>query len=251
MVSKVRLTSEDGGLRILTLNDPEKRNIIDDEMRAALVESVAAIRADAAATALVVTGAGTAFCGGADLPAIFGGRDRSVATLRDDLHKVYESFLVLRSLTIPSIAAVQGPAVGAGLNLAMACDIRVAGPRASFAATFSRIGLHPGGGCTWFLVQALGEQRALKLLLDGGSVSGPDAVEAGLAVALEEDPLAAALELARRYAAMDPQLARDIKKAVRVAARDGFEATLELESWAQASSATKPAVHDFMDRFRK
>lgn len=72
-MSKVRLTSEDGGLRILTLNDPDKRNIIDDEMREALIESVAAVRADPEATALVVTGAGTAFCGGADLPAIFGG----------------------------------------------------------------------------------------------------------------------------------------------------------------------------------
>lgn len=250
-MSKVTLTAEGNGLRVLTLNDPDKRNTINSEMRAELLKTITTVRDDPEATALVVSGSGTAFCGGADLPAIFGDNQRSVATLRDDLHKVYECFLALKSLSIPTIAAVQGPAVGAGLNLAMVCDIRIAGPRAKFAATFSQIGLHPGGGCTWFLVQAMGEQRALKLLLDGGVVLGPDAVDAGLAVSVEEDPLAAALELGRGYAAMDSQLTRDIKKAVRTAAQDGFEATLEIESWAQASSATKPAIQEFMTRFRK
>lgn len=250
-MSKVTLAAEGAGLRVLTLNDPDKRNIINEEMRKDLRDGIIRVREDPDATALVVTGAGSAFCGGADLPAVFGDNSRSVATIRDDLHQVYESFLELRSLSIPTIAAVGGPAVGAGLNLAMACDIRIAGPKAKFAATFSRIGLHPGGGCTWFLVQAMGEQRALKLLLDGGTVTGSDAVKEGLAVSVEDDPLATAVELARAYATMDSQLTRDIKKAVRAAARDGFEASLELESWAQASSATKPAIQEFMDRFRK
>lgn len=249
-MSKVTLTA-DGGLRVLTLNDPDRRNVIDHDMRTELTKTVLSVRDDPTASALVVTGAGTAFCGGADLPAIFGDTSRSVATIRDDLHGVYESFLAIRTLSIPTIAAVQGAAVGAGLNLAMVCDLRIAGPRAKFAATFSQIGLHPGGGCTWFLVQAMGQQRALKLLLDGGTVAGPEAVQEGLAVSLEEDPLAAALDLARGYAAMDSQLVRDIKRSVRTAAKEGFEATLELESWAQASSATKPAIQEFMARFRK
>jgi enoyl-CoA hydratase len=250
-MSKVTLAAEDGGLRVLTLNDPDKRNSIDERMRTELLAAIVEVREDRDATALVVTGAGSAFCGGADLPAIFGDGSRSVATIRDDLRQVYASFLALRSLSIPTIAAVQGPAVGAGLNLAMVCDLRIVGPRAKFAATFSQIGLHPGGGCTWFLVQALGEQRALKLLLDGGTVLGPDAVAAGIAVSLEEDPLVAAVELGRRYATMDTQLSRDIKTAVRTAARDGFDAALEFEAWAQASSATKPAIQEFLERFRK
>ena len=247
---KVKLES-DGGLRLLTLNDPDKRNSIDAAMRIELLQTIIAVREDPDATALVVTGEGTAFCGGADLPAIFGDDSRSVATIRDDLHQVYECFLVLRSLSIPTIAAVQGPAVGAGLNLAMACDLRIAGPLAKFAATFSQIGLHPGGGCSWFLVDALGAQRALKLLLDGGTVRGPQAVEAGLAVALEDDPVAAAVERGRAYADMDPQLVRDIKRAVQIAQRDGLESTLEFESWAQASSAKKPAIQKFLAQFRK
>lgn len=249
-MSKVKLES-DGGLRVLTLNDPDKRNSIDEELRTELLQTIISLRGDTGATALVVTGAGTAFCGGADLPAIFGDNTRSVATIRDDLQKVYGCFLALRSLSMPTIAAVQGPAVGAGLNLAMVCDLRIAGPKAKFAATFSQIGLHPGGGCTSFLVDAMGQQRALKMLLDGGTVLGSGAVEAGLAVSLEEDPLAAAIELGRTYAAMDPQLVQDIKRAVKTAFRDGFEATVELESWAQASSATKPAIQEFLAKFRK
>ena len=249
-MSKVKLES-DGGLRVLTLNDPDKRNSIGEELRRELLKTIIGVRDDPAATALVVTGEGTAFCGGADLPAIFGDNTRSVATIREDLQKVYECFLVLRSLSIPTIAAVQGPAVGAGLNLAMVCDLRIAGPKAKFAATFSQIGLHPGGGCTSFLVDAMGQQQALKMLLDGGTVLGPNAVEVGLAVSLEEDPLTAAIELGRTYASMDSQLVQDIKRAVRTAVRDGFEATVEIESWAQASSATKPAIQEFLAKYRK
>ncbi|GAW52404.1 MULTISPECIES: enoyl-CoA hydratase [unclassified Nocardioides] len=248
-MSRVKIES-DGGLRTVTLTYPEKRNIIDDQMREEMRAAFTAVRDDPDATALVVAGEGTAFCGGADLPAIFGDRSRTVAEIRDDLRHVYDAFLVVQSLDIPTIAAVQGPAVGAGLNLAMACDMRIAGPGAKFSAPFSRIGLHPGGGCTWFLVNAIGAQRTLKLLLDGGSIAGQEAVEIGLATCLEDDPLEAATALGRRYASMDPQLTRDIKSTVRTAVRDGFEATLAMEAWAQASSASKPAIQQAMQRFR-
>lgn len=249
-MSKVRVES-DGRLRRVTLNDPDRRNSIDEAMRQEMLAAFTAIRDDPEAGALVITGEGTAFCAGADLPAIFGNTDRTVAEIRDDLHDVYESFLVLRSLRVPTIAAVQGAAVGAGLNLAMACDLRIVGPRAKLAATFSQIGLHPGGGCTAFLVEALGAPRALQLLLDGGTVLGEDAVSIGLAVECVENPVQRAVEIGDRWAAMDGQLVRDIKRAVATASRDGFEATVELESWAQASSATKPAIQDFLARFAK
>jgi enoyl-CoA hydratase len=174
-----------------------------------------------------------------------------VAETRTHLHAVYDSFLRIRALPVPTVAAVHGAAIGAGLNLAMACDVRIAGPKASFGATFTRIGLHPGGGCTAFLVDALGPQRALALLLDGGSLDGPAAVAAGLAAELADDPVARARELVDRWAALDPELVRDIKTAVRIAARGDFAATLEFESWAQASSATKPAIQEVVARFRK
>lgn len=249
-MSKVRLNS-DGAVRTLTLDDPDRRNAIDEPMRAALAAAVQEVDQDPEARALVVTGAGTSFCAGADLPAMFEDTDRSVAQIRRDLKTTYDSFLGIMDLTIPTIAAVQGPAVGAGLNLALACDLRVAGHYASFAATFSRIGLHPGGGCTWFLVRALGPERAMALLLDGGRLTGPEAVGAGLAMTLADDPLTTATEMASRYCDLDSDLSRDIKAAVQVAARSDLATTLEFESWAQASSATRPEIQEAVARFRR
>lgn len=248
-MSKVRLESA-GGRRTLTLDDPDKRNSIDAAMRADLADAIATVAADPDARSLVVTGAGSAFCAGADLPAIFGDPDRPVSVMRRELHVVYDSFLRLRALPIPTVAAVQGPAVGAGLNLAMSCDLRIVGPRGRFAATFTSIGLHPGGGCTWFLVQALGPQRAMAMILEGGSISGADAVAAGLALALDDDPVAAATTLADRYADLEPDLVRDVKTAVQTAVTGGFDATLELEAWAQASSAKGPRLQEFVAKFR-
>ncbi|WP_223111344.1 MULTISPECIES: enoyl-CoA hydratase-related protein [Aeromicrobium] len=142
----VELGREDT-VRTITLNAPDRLNALDwpllQELRAA-VESVAA---DDEARALVVTGAGKAFCSGANLESLFGDTSRPADVLREHLMNVYSSFLGIRSLSIPTIAAVQGAAVGAGLNIALACDVIIAGPQAGFGPTFSRIGLHPGGGC--------------------------------------------------------------------------------------------------------
>jgi enoyl-CoA hydratase len=249
-MTKVDLT-EDAGRWTLTLRDPDRRNAIDGALRAELAAAVQTVADAPDARTLLVLGEGPAFCAGADLPDLFGTTGRSVAETRTHLHAVYDSFLRIRALPVPTVAAVHGAAIGAGLNLAMACDVRIAGPKASFGATFTRIGLHPGGGCTAFLVDALGPQRALALLLDGGSLDGPDAVAAGLAAELADDPVARARELVDRWAALDPELVRDIKTAVRIAARGDFAATLEFESWAQASSATKPAIQEVVARFRK
>lgn len=250
-MSKVRIDTRDDGVRVIVLDDPGRRNILAPQLCADLLAAVDAVKADPGTRAVIVTGEGSAFCGGADMPAVFGDTSRSVARLRDDLHEVYESFLSIRDLGVPVIAAVHGPAVGAGLNLAMVCDVRIAGPDSVFAATFSRIGLHPGGGCTWFLVRTMGKDRALKMLLDGGSVRGQQAVEAGVATVFADDPMAEAVKLASRWSAIDPQLTRDIKAAVEIAAKSDFTTTLEFESWAQASAATKPALAAYVDTFRK
>jgi enoyl-CoA hydratase len=249
-MNKVDLTS-DAGRWTLTLNDPDRRNSIGAQMRQELIDAAETVGADPEASSLVITGAGTSFCAGADLPAIFGETDRPVHAIRRDLQDVYACFLGILDLPIPTIAAVQGPAVGAGLNLAMCCDLRIAGPGAKFAATFTRIGLHPGGGCTYFLVQALGAERAMALLLDGGTVDGSDAVAAGLALAYEADPLAVATSMAARYAELEPELVRDVKTSVRTAARGDLQATIELESWAQASSAKGPRLAEFVAKFSK
>ena len=233
----VLLSSGEPGVRTLTLNDHPRRNAITPEMEPQLAAAVAAVAADSEARVLIVTGTGSAFCAGADLAATFGQPDEPVPALRRRLLRLYDSFLAIARLEIPTIAAVHGPAVGAGVNLALACDVRIAGPRARFGLTFSRLGLHPGGGATWFLTRAVGRQQALSLLLDGATLDGPEALRLGLVLDLADDPVAAASERAARWAALDPELARNVKRTVSQAELGPLPETVELESWAQAASA--------------
>ena len=237
-----------GAVRLLTLDDPEKRNAIGLALAAELVERSAEIAGDPQVRALVVTGAGSAFCAGADLPDVFG-PDRPPGEMRSLLQSYYECFLSIRRLPFPTFAAVNGPAIGAGLNLALSCDIRIAGPSAQFGATFARIGLHPGGGCSYFLTKAIGPQRTLKLLLEGGVMDARDAVQTGLALSVEDDPLNAALALAEKAAALEPSLARNIVHAVELAETASFEAVLDFESRAQAESTQNPRFREYVSRF--
>ncbi len=117
------LLQSDGPLRTITLNDPERLNALDWPLLDELRDAVATVAADEHARALLVTGAGRAFCSGANVTNLFGDRTRPVDELREHLMKVYASFLPIRDLAIPTIAAVHGPAVGAGLNIALACDV--------------------------------------------------------------------------------------------------------------------------------
>ena len=248
---KTRLDELEDGVRLLTLADPDKRNAMSPEMAAEVFAACRQLGADADVRALVVTGEGSAFCAGADLPAVFGDPDRAVTDLHDDLQRYYASFLAVRDLPFPTIAAVQGPAIGAGLNLALACDVRVAGPDATFGATFGKIGLHPGGGATWFLVQALGAGRALRTLLLGDVLDAAEGVALGLADGPEEGPVTAALSLAARFADVDPALVRHMKRGVGLAVETGdFDAVLEYETWAQAASVSSPTLQAWVDRFR-
>jgi enoyl-CoA hydratase len=251
-MSKVSVDSPADGVRLVTLRDPDRRNAMDAAMGADLIAATAAIAADDDARAVVVTGEGKAFCAGADLPALFGNPDRPVTQTHDDLQRYYRAFFSVLELPLPTIAAVNGAAVGAGLNLAMACDVRIAGPHAAFGATFAKIGLHPGGGCTWFLVRALGASRALQTMLLADPLPADKAVAWGLAEGVEDDPVAAAVAMAERFAAVDPALARNIKRSVGIAVETGdLQAVVEYESWAQAASASSEQLQDWVANFRK
>lgn len=239
------------GVRLLTLNDPDRRNALSPDLQAELGAAVDAVAADPDARVLVVTGNGPGFSAGADLPAVFGALDRHVVEIRAGLRAIYDSFLRVRRLEIPTIAAVQGAAVGAGVNLAMSCDVRIAGPRARFGITFTKLGLHPGGGCTYFLTQALGRQRAMALILGGSTLDADEALGLGLVLEVVDDPLGRALETAAGWAAIDPALSRDIKRAVGIAERGGFDETLEFEAWAQAASTRSPLLRAAITRFSR
>lgn len=244
----VTLTSDDH-VRTVTLNVPDKLNALSwpllDEL-SAVVDDVAA---DAEARALIVTGAGRAFCSGADLQGLFGDRTRPVEVLKDVLLKVYGSFLGLRDLSIPTVAAVHGPAVGAGMNIALACDVIIAGPDATFGPTFANIGLHPGGGCTWMLTQRIGSANTAAALYVGDLIDAPTALRLGIAQELCDDPHGRAAELAKLYATREPALMADIKRSVRYAATADLAASLDLEAEAQARSLQSEAFEAFAQRF--
>ncbi len=244
----VELTREEH-IRTITLNAPERLNALDwpllQELRAA-VEDVAA---DDDARALVVTGAGKAFCSGANLESLFGDTSRPADVLREHLMGVYGSFLGIRTLSIPTVAAVQGAAVGAGLNIALACDVIVAGPKAGFGPTFSKIGLHPGGGCTWMLTQRIGAANTAAALYAGDIIDADTALRLGIAQEIDENAQARAAELAATWATRNPKLMSDIKKSVGIAARSDLHESLNFESWAQAESLSSEEFAAFAAKF--
>ncbi len=239
----------DGPVRKITLNAPDRLNALDWPLLEELRAAVDTVAADDDARALVVTGAGKAFCSGANLESLFGDTSRPADVLREHLMNVYASFLGIRTLTIPTIAAVQGAAVGAGLNIALACDVIVAGPKAGFGPTFSRIGLHPGGGCTWMLTQRIGSANTAAALYSGDIIKAEQALRLGIAQEVAEDPKARADELAATYASRNPKLMSDIKKSVGIAARSDLHESLNFESWAQAESLSSEEFAAFAARF--
>ena len=246
----VETSDHDGDVRLIRLNDPDRRNVMSLSLGAALRDTVARCSAEGV-RAVVITGAGSAFCAGADLPELFGDPERPLPETAAALHDYYRAFLDVYDLGIPTIAAVNGPAVGAGLNLALACDMRIAGAGATFGATFARIGLHPGGGCTWFLVHQLGYAGALEILLRGRTLDAAEATGNGLATGPSDDPVREALDLARGIAETEPWLAAQIKRTARLAAGGAsLEAVIEAETSAQAESARSEQLQAWVARFR-
>ncbi|MBI2170066.1 MAG: enoyl-CoA hydratase [Actinobacteria bacterium] len=222
---------------VLTLDDPDHRNALSRPLVEAIVAAVDEVEADEGVGAVVVTGTPPAFCAGADLSDLGA---RSDGPEREaGLRAIYDGFLRVASCRLPTVAAVNGPAVGAGLNLAMACDVRVAGEEALFDSRFLAIGLHPGGGGTWLLHRAIGPQATAALSLFGERVDGRRAVEIGLAweCVVADAVVERAVELAARAAAAPRALAIRVKETLRrwdaVSSHDeAVEAELEPQLWS-------------------
>jgi enoyl-CoA hydratase len=212
------LFSVNARVALITVNDPDRRNAFTDEMSARLRESVERAEADPDVHAVVVTGAGKAFCAGADLSAL-GAAGGGAA--ESGLQRIYDGFMAVGNCRLPTIAAVNGAAVGAGLNLAMAADVRIAGPGALFDARFQKLGLHPGGGATWMLQRAVGPQVARAALLFGMRFDAESAVRHGLALSVADDPVAAALELAAGPAAAPREVVLATKATMRATINPG------------------------------
>jgi enoyl-CoA hydratase len=228
-------TEVDDGIAVVTLNDPARRNAFFPESIAQLVAAVDELEADPACRALIVTGAPPAFCGGASLATL--------ATADEDaMRAVYAGFLRVGQCAVPTVAAVNGAAVGAGMNLALACDVRIVAESGWFETRFMRLGLHPGGGHTWMVRNLVGPQTAAALLLFGEIVRGADAVRIGLAHACVPD--GELLAAARRFAGGatgDPALVREAKRTLTgMASVDTLTGAVDREMGPQVWSLGQP-----------
>ena len=194
----------------LTLNNPAERNTLTAPMVAEIVAAVDRLEADDGVGALVVTGAPPAFCAGANLGNL-------QTTDGAGLRHIYEGFLRIARSPLPTLAAVNGAAVGAGMNMALGCDVRLAARRARFDTRFLQIGIHPGGGHTWMLHRIAGPQAAMAAVIFGEVLDGVEAARVGLVHRCVDDDqlLAAAQEMAARAASAPRQLSIETKRTIQ------------------------------------
>jgi enoyl-CoA hydratase len=230
------------GVATVTLADPDRRNALNLDM----VEEIVTIFDDLESRigdvgAVVVTGEPPAFCAGADLSHLGGSQ-------RQGLRSIYEGFLRVSRSALPTLAAVNGAAVGAGMNLALACDVRLAGERARFDTRFVDLGLHPGGGHTWMFRRIAGPQAASAAVLFGQVLDGREAERVGLVWRCVPDSelLDAAQAMAARAASGPHELVRKVKATLAdMAAIDDHDAAVDRELEPQLWSLAQP---DFRDR---
>ena len=217
---------------VVTLDDPERRNALNAQMVKEILTTFDDLEADDGVGAVVVTGTPPAFCAGADLSKLG-------TAGREGLLSIYEGFLRVGRSSLPSVAAVNGAAVGAGMNLALICDVRLAGRRAKFDTRFIDLGLHPGGGHTWMLERAVGPQAARAMVLFGQILDGEAAEACGLAWRCIDDDtlLDEAVALAARAASGPKELVSEVKRTLTdmsaiTAHPDAVERELDPQVWS-------------------
>jgi 2-(1,2-epoxy-1,2-dihydrophenyl)acetyl-CoA isomerase len=248
MTEPTVLFEERGAVAIATLNRPQALNSFTRQMHRELAAAMERVEANPGIRALVITGAGRGFCAGADLSEFDFAPGPDLIERANPGPVIDQAFNPtvrrLQALRVPTIAAVNGVAAGAGASLAMTCDIAIAAPGASFIQAFSKIGLIPDAGGSWFLVERLGLARAMALAMTGDKLPAARALEWGMIWDVAEDPLAAALALAEKLAVMPTRAL----VATRHLLRDG--ATRTLHQQLDAERDTQSAMghtHDYIE----
>ena len=242
------LFEQRGAVALLTLNRPEALNSFTRAMHRDLWAALDQAEADPGIRALVVTGAGRGFCAGADL-AEFDFEPGPDLIERADPGPVIDqafnpSTRRLQSMRMPTIAAVNGVAAGAGASFAMACDIAIAAPGASFIQAFSKIGLIPDAGGSWLLVERLGLARAMALAMTGDKLPAPQAKEWGMIWDVQDDPVSAALAMADKLAAMPTKALVATRHLLRDASTRTLSDHLDVERDTQSALG---ATHDYIE----
>jgi len=217
----------------ITLDRPEKLNAFSGTMREELLEALRAATSDSGCRAVIITGAGRAFCAGGDVEYMSGLQKKGdVASFRKLLDAGRDIVTQIAAMPKPVIASVNGVAAGAGCNLALACDYRIASDNAKLGETFVKIGIHPDWGGTWFLPRLVGPGRALELLMTGRMIDAAEALAIGMVdrvVPLAELP-EQTMTLSRAIAQGPPQAIADIKRALAASRTNALPAQVELES---------------------
>ncbi len=226
-------------IALLTLNNPDKRNMLTLEVCALIVDFVAQAEQHQDVKALIVTGAGKAFCAGGQL--------KDLTPNQEVIESIYSGFLSIANCSLPTIAAINGPAVGAGFNMAVACDVRIVTDNARFEPRFFGLGLHPGGGNTWMLRQLANWNTAAGMLLFSQSLSGPEAVAKGLAwKSVEADKLVEeAVAFTANIRDLPKALLLRTKQTLRQAGgTNSHKEMLDVETAEQIWSINQPYARD-------
>lgn len=237
---------QDAGIVTLTLNRPETRNAMTPEMGEEIVRATAMIRDDRDARVLIVTGAGKAFSSGGNLGML--ARDAGVAsadetdapTMGGSPRDFYARYLSIRQVAIPTIAAINGHAIGAGLCFALACDLRIAAAEAKMGMTFTRLGIHPGMGATYLLPRLIGTSRACELFFTGRVIDATEAERLGIVtrVVPAAELSTAVATLAREIASAGPVAVRMVKKAIYRGVEHSLDEMLDFEALQQSVTFT-------------
>ena len=228
---------QQGRVAVLTLDDPTRRNSLSLELCGELAAIVDRLEDDDGCGAIVVTGAPPAFCAGADLSQLGDSREQGLLA-------IYEGFLRIARSPLPTVAAVNGAAVGAGMNLALACDLRLAGRSARFDTRFLDLGIHPGGGHTWMFRRVAGPQATVAAVLFGQPMDGAEAERTGLVwrCVPDEQLLETAISVAARAADAPPELAERAKRTIQdVASIEHHDEAVRRELVDQLWSMDQPA----------
>lgn len=254
------LTSRDGAILTVTLNLPDKRNPISDNVVVdAICETFEEADKDLSIRVAILTGAGSAFSSGGDLKTM----EPDVGSLRASLPAqtrrnyrvgIQRLPLMFHALELPVIAAVNGPAIGAGCDLALMCDVRVAAQSARFAESFVKLGITPGDGGAWLLPRIVGFSKATELALTGETIDAAEALRIGLVseVVPDEQLMAAARRIADKIAANPPHATRMTKRLLRLGQTADLPNILDMsaamQALAHATSDNDEAINAFIER---
>jgi enoyl-CoA hydratase/carnithine racemase len=253
-VSFLKKTRE-GAILILTMSQPETRNALTGNTAVEeIVQACAEVQADRTIRAVIITGEGAVFSSGGNVKDMqkYFQQSLSPETIREEYRQGIQRIpKALYNLDVPVIAAVNGPAIGAGLDLTCMCDIRIASEKATFAESFVKVGIVPGDGGAWLLPRAVGISKASEMAFTGEALNAQDALSCGLVsrVVPAEGLMEAALTVARKIAANPGGVLRMTKRLLREGERATLESLLEISASYQAIAHMEPDHHEAVRAF--